>query len=692
MKYRMLTQWRCVVTCFILLLGTALSRANAERITFQSLLGEMVDIGALAEYPDPAYIGRQASSFDRRSTDPSIGTEENWFANHDCGVYIGSEVVGGEHRNILMEVEGPGAIVRIWSANPHGILRIYLDGAAEPTFEFDFAKFFSDAKGTEQEPLIGIRSQGANIFLPIPYAESCKVTTTADQMFYHVNCRTYTAETVVESFKPTMLETFKAEINNAAAKLAVPEKLNTSLDNTETETFEKSLAPSRGWRVTVKGQKAVSGFICRLEADDLKTALRGSLLRVYFDGQKQPSIECPLGDFFGSAPGVNPYKSLPFGVDPDGTMYCHYLMPFQKEARFEIVNLTDQPVKISGQIVSGQYEWSDRSMHFHANWQTRIDASTRPQWDWNWIDSKGQGVLVGTMLHVANPTAVWWGEGDEKIYIDGEDFPSTFGTGTEDYFGYAWCWFEEFEHAYHNQTHCDRPGNFGHSSVNRFHFLDALPFAKSIRFDMEVWHHLDVTETLAQVTYWYARPGAVHKFATLRREEMVVGDVPEPQVVDGAIEGEDMAVVSFSGGAITDDFAGDILVDLPLMSTLQTAWFFGDGSSGAKSLFWYGAKDDDVLELGFDVPKAGEYKVFYSGLKGDIFSNIKMEINGVGSVAESHFKLDRVNPQIFLVKDLELGTFELQAGRNLFQAGLLPSEDLGRHLFVLDYLRIEPVE
>jgi len=77
---------------------------------------------------------------------------------------------------------------------------------AEPTLEFDFEKKFSDAKGTEQETLTGIRSKGANIFLPIPYAKSCKVTTTAGGMYYHVNYRTYATDVAVEPFNSQMLE------------------------------------------------------------------------------------------------------------------------------------------------------------------------------------------------------------------------------------------------------------------------------------------------------------------------------------------------------------------------------------------------------------------------------------------------------------------------------------------------------
>jgi hypothetical protein len=119
---------------------------------------------------------------------------------------------------------------------------------------------------------------------------------------------------------------------------------------------------------------------------------------------------------------------------------------------------------------------------------------------------------VGTVLDVENPPgAAWWGEGDEKITIDGESFPSLFGTGTEDYFGFAWSTPETFAHAYHAQTQA--PGGFGgRFSMNRFLILDPVPFTRSLRFDLEIWHWTDTSIAADAVLYWYARPGARDDF------------------------------------------------------------------------------------------------------------------------------------------------------------------------------------
>ena len=124
------------------------------------------------------------------------------------------------------------------------------------------------------------------------------------------------------------------------------------------------------------------------------------------------------------------------------------------------------------------------------------------------ISIEGEGVYAGDVFYFENPHDKWWGEGDEKIYVDGETFPSFFGTGTEDYYGYAWSTGEVFFRALHAQTRAGGPGFSGVFSVNRFRTLDAIPFEKSLRFDMELWHWGSARVMWHSLIYYYARPGA----------------------------------------------------------------------------------------------------------------------------------------------------------------------------------------
>ena len=135
------------------------------------------------------------------------------------------------------------------------------------------------------------------------------------------------------------------------------------------------------------------------------------------------------------------------------------------------------------------------------------------------------------MLNVTNTSVRWWGEGDEKIWVDSEEYPSHFGTGTEDYYGYAWCSNERFSLPYIGQTRVGTRKNWGHLSLYRWHIFDAIPFNREIRFDLGVDHWNDSTEIAFDcVSYWYARPGSVAYAVASDPSEFSIPEigVPEP--------------------------------------------------------------------------------------------------------------------------------------------------------------------
>jgi len=162
-------------------------------------------------------------------------------------------------------------------------------------------------------------------------------------------------------------------------------------------------------------------------------------------------------------------------------------------------------------------------MHFHANWRADDVVPGTPFLDWNFIEITGRGVLVGDQWTVLNPNGSWWGEGDEKIYIDGDfhrNFPSHFGTGTEDYYGWAGgrvpTRVDEFSHPFLSNI---RVGGLdgrtlGFNICTRHRGLDAVPFVSRLRFDIEASFGVDIRNPwnllgYSAVTWWYARPGAV---------------------------------------------------------------------------------------------------------------------------------------------------------------------------------------
>jgi hypothetical protein len=244
--------------------------------------------------------------------------------------------------------------------------------------------------------------------------------------------------------------------------------------------------------------------------------LRKTFLSIAFDGEE--TVRAPLVDFFGTGPGWNPYSSLPMTVSEDGTLTCRFPMPFQKRAVVSVVRDAPGAVDIGGGISVDPRSFASDSLLFHARWRPPEIVRTRPFVDWHIATLGGRGHLIGTVLDVENPpNAAWWGEGDEKIYVDGEGFPGIFGTGTEDYFGYAWSSTQLFFHPYHAQTRATGPGFSGQFSMNRFHVLDPIPFERSLRFDLEAWHWNDTTMTMDATLYWYSRPAGADDFPSSPR-------------------------------------------------------------------------------------------------------------------------------------------------------------------------------
>ena len=663
-------QYSLAVACLVsLVLGIATGRAaQIPPITTATLISEMTDLSKVAEFPNPPYTCKQFSSYDRASK--SADDQKSWFANADAGQYLRTEERAGRKEFVMMDAAGPGAIVRIWSANPNGVLRIYLDGSDQPAIETPMPDLLGGKFPGLPRPIAGEYSKGWNLYFPIPYAKSCKVTSDKGDFYYHVNYRTYPEDANVVSFNVDQIKALATQIEKLASRLASARGDESAMSG-DAQPFDIELGPGDSQATQFTGPRAVVRILVKVNAADLNTALRGVIVKATFDGEQ--TVEVPLGDFFGAAPGVNAYEALPLGMTKDGQMYSHWFMPFKESAEFTLVNTTKIPVNITGELVTADYTWTDRSMLFHAKWRAQFDVPTRPMIDWNYLTAMGKGAFAGVSFAIDNPVKDWWGEGDEKIYFDGQTFPSHFGTGTEDYYGYAWCYPVPFVHAYHNQPRCDGPGNYGRTSVNRFHIIDRIPFTKDFKFDMELWHsNATCKVNMAVTAYWYAFPGATDTFKPIRPEDAIVRPMLEYQVpkVAGAIEGEKMRIIQKVGVADPQDWADE---------------------SGGQHLWWHeGHKPGDVLVLGFQVPKAGKYRVMAKFLKAVDYGIHQLAING----AKAGDPIDFFNNGVVPTKEINLGAFDLKQGENQLSVTVTGANEkaVKTYMFGLDYILLKPAE
>ncbi|QHT61863.1 DUF2961 domain-containing protein [Paenibacillus lycopersici] len=254
--------------------------------------------------------------------------------------------------------------------------------------------------------------------------------------------------------------------------------------------------------------------------------LRDLVIRMFWDDETEPSVEVPLGDFFCNGFGIRTnVNSLPICVAPTGGMNCYIPMPFRQSARITIVN--QHATDIGGFFYAFNYalvdELPENTAYFHAQW--RREAVTELGKDYTILDNvKGEGHYIGTYLAWAALERYWWGEGEIKFYMDGDDeWPTICGTGTEDYVGGAWC-FNNMEQGvpesystpylgyqfYKESTKID-PW-YGHNvpmhGMYRWHLLDPIRFEKDLRVTVQQIGHNSVqlferSDDVSSVAYWY---------------------------------------------------------------------------------------------------------------------------------------------------------------------------------------------
>ena len=679
MKYKNTHLLPALALGLILLCGSL--RAAQQELTYVDLVKRLTDLEQLATTPAPGEQCAQWSSYDRASRyDTATGKYVGWDANGDGNGIIRKE---GD-KLVLAEMEGPGCIWRIWSATPkEGHVRIYLDGASEPAVDLPFVGYFN----RKNEPftraaIVHTVANGWNNYTPIPYQKSCKII--ADPGwgdYYHFTYGTFP--------KGTQLPTFKRELS--AAELAALDAADAVLSDCGFgagekhgggEVWSKIVKAPAGKTTAVtrlKGPQAITGIRVKFDqppaAGDLDT-LRELVLQIKWDGETTPSVWVPLGDFFGTAPGVNHYRSLPLGVSEDDWWYCNWYMPFAKEARVELINdgKTQQSVKF--EVVHAPLSQPIEKLgRFHAKWHRDAFQPREPERaiDWPFLKTEGVGRFVGVMLHIWNPRGGWWGEGDEKFFVDGEKFPSTFGTGSEDYFGYAWSSPNLFVHAYHSQTHND--GNSrGHISVNRWQISDNVPFQKSFEGCIEKYYPNQKPTLYASTTYWYESPGGNDPYRPAPLSERIgYWTAVESSKIKGAIEGEKLKILGKTGGEPQEqDMTG-----------------FGEQWSNGAHLWWIGTKPGDKLDLALPVKQAGKYRLGMQLTKAPDYGIVQLYLDGQ-KLGEP---IDLYHESVVATGLLAMGEHDLTAGDHKLTVEIVGANDkaVKNYMFALDYLKLDPL-
>lgn len=254
---------------------------------------------------------------------------------------------------------------------------------------------------------------------------------------------------------------------------------------------------------------------------------RDIIIRMYWDGQEQPCVECPMSDFFGVAwtsndrhifdPDFAQLNSAMIAVNPNRGMNCFWLMPFRTRAVITLENRSDSPRTVYYQVNYALMDVPEEAAYFHA--QFRSATPLKQGEDYVLLDGvKGKGHYVGTAMHVGlNGTGLWWGEGEVKFFMDGDENPTICGTGTEDYFLGAYDWdvggeYRTYNSLYGGMFYVRHPKHYDSQmrfSMCRWHVPDPIRFDEDLKVTIQDlgWYEPGLykprRDDFYSVAYWY---------------------------------------------------------------------------------------------------------------------------------------------------------------------------------------------
>jgi hypothetical protein len=340
------------------------------------------------------------------------------------------------------------------------------------------------------------------------------------------------------------------------------------------------------------------------------------LLRIYWDGSKRPAVEAPLGDFFASAFGKrNEIISLPVILEDADSYNCFWPMPFRKSARIEIVNQSKKPIS----LLYYNIDWIEKKSlpkdtpYFYAQYRQEYPAQKGKEYVV--LDTKGKGHYVGTVLSVRTRSPAWFGEGDEKIYIDGETEASIQGTGTEDYFLSAWG-LKKTSTPYFGVGYFDQWGIVGgHTSAYRWHLADPLVFGKGIKVTFEHFGWISPDENPDnKSTSWNEREDDISSVAFWYQqgEPTFTARAPENRTLP-SIE----RTIAYARDPATTHGTGDV--------TRQNLGFY----DGPQLLYMPEKAEGAFLEIPFEVTKREPLRLLLNLTKSYDFGKYQVTLNGI---------------------------------------------------------------
>jgi hypothetical protein len=390
-------------------------------------------LDALPTFKGSSTIG-SVSSYDRTG-----GNDDGFNGTYS---FIRKEANG----LVIADLKGPGVITRIWTPTPtDDVVEFYFDGEAVPRISVKFRDIFSGKQFPFLAPVSGIGAGGFYSYVPLPYRQSCKVLVKAERVeFYQINFATYPPDSDIKTYSAAPPVEFRENLEKARRLFAAyGTELDTQLlvannGKLNTRTFDGNLAA--GKTLTIFESRS-AGRIVGLKlgpAQAFEGKERDLTIKIYYDGEIDPAISVPVGDFFGYAWGEPATRSLLLGTSA-GTNYIYLPMPFDKSVRVELVSEgTRGAIDVHAEVLFTNVGRRKDEGRLYALWRREnLTAEGKP---FTFLETGGgRGHMVGVILQAqgTQPGSIpEFFEGDDETTIDGE--VAIHGTGSEDFFNGGW--------------------------------------------------------------------------------------------------------------------------------------------------------------------------------------------------------------------------------------------------------------
>lgn len=488
-----------LICCLAALLLTACSREPPPLPSGTSWASELTRCRDLNRLAQPLEPYERSLHFSSSATPDKVGLAHlapEILGDMDHGFFLRVEEKGAFTDAVLAETSGPGMVSWVWSANPMGELLLYIDDPNTPAVTMPFKDFIRGKFLPVRFPFAAVTANGFNLHFPVIHSTYLKLVLRVPDkkqlaaFYYQIAWDALAGP--VEPFNPEQIRQQKPFLRQTAKQLMNPA--------TPAAAAKQVVAPPRQAIEIFRTETAGVMDSLQIEAPS-KKALSALRIKAFWDAAQPAAVDCPLHLLAGVSSDFENVDSLPLTVDGN-RLSIRWPMPFGAGSRLVLINEQAKEIPLNIRISVSKETPSALRFHTrHARFQgLRTDAPNVL----TLADISGAGRIAGCAINVRSCTDQWWGEGDQIIRLDDLHNPAWRGTGTEDYFGFAWCSTKEFNHPFRGQSRVVRHADYRNSAMHRYHLLDTLPFHTAAQFQTEAWGLAPGTMDYESVIMYYS--------------------------------------------------------------------------------------------------------------------------------------------------------------------------------------------